>query len=198
MAPNANIINVPIESIERNQYETNYGEGIATVQRQFKDFDHYLTTRNPYPFTSSTYFTVDLISNTSPLQHTYTELEFARNIANASLVFGNIINVPNRTNGRITIDYSRLNRITQVAENDLDTSYDSLPDLVPNNDNLNRPIPIQHIQEQLKTKTKNSKNLFVKPTRPKQQFYNRSNKFKSKQFHSKNAQLQRKCKHTSR
>jgi hypothetical protein len=46
MAPNAQIFDVPIETIERNQFESNYGEGIETVQRHFNNFEQYLQARN--------------------------------------------------------------------------------------------------------------------------------------------------------
>ena len=45
MAPNAQIQNIPIESIERNQFETNYGEGRETIKRHFNNFEHYLQIR---------------------------------------------------------------------------------------------------------------------------------------------------------
>jgi hypothetical protein len=45
MAPNAQIQNIPIESIERNQFETNYGEGRETIKRHFNNFEHYMQIR---------------------------------------------------------------------------------------------------------------------------------------------------------
>ena len=45
MAPNAQIQNIPIESIERNQFETNYGEGRETIKRHFNNFEHYRQIR---------------------------------------------------------------------------------------------------------------------------------------------------------
>ena len=241
MAPNAHIINIPIESIERNQYEPNFGEGIETVPRRFNNFDHYLQTRRIDPFfiNSSNYYADDEINN------------FQQGVPR---VAGDMVSgLINRTNYQMQLSYVRQNiisieNLTLTDNNHLDDSYISLPDLIPCDDVLDtntiqssnvlntfltptqanillgiagfykRLFPqmlnnIYHfitnpysflktetnlriLFEKLENKTKQSRKLFVKPKRSKHPIVKTSNK--SSQCHSKKAQLQRKCKHSTR
>ena len=175
MAPNAHIINIPIESIERNQYEPNFGEGIETVLRRFNNFDHYLQTRRIDPFfiDSSNYYADDVL-DTNTIQ--------SSNVLNTFLT-------PTQANKLLGIAgfYRRL--FPQMLNN-------AFHFITNPNSFLKTETNIRILFEKLETKTKQSRKLFVKPKRSKHPIFKTSNK--SSQCHSKKAQLQRKCKHSTR
>ena len=65
MAPNANFVNIPIETYERNETENNFGEGVLSIPRTFLSYEQYRSSQSSH---------VEVQPRREPFQIDYTPL----------------------------------------------------------------------------------------------------------------------------
>lgn len=103
MAPNANIIEIPIETYGINEHESNFRQGTVTTHREFSSYEHYHQSHPSNQTTQSALY--PQTTNTHPpqtIQHTNDE------ISRLTFADDTFIRVPPRPT-RLTIDFSPLN-----------------------------------------------------------------------------------------
>ena len=165
--------------------ETNMNQTLEKEQKQFQDV---LVTRRIDPFfiDSSNYYADDSYISLSDLIPCNDILD--TNTIQSSNVLKTFL-TPTQANNILGIAgfYKRLfPQMLNNAFNFITNPYSF----------LKTETNLRILFEKLKTKTKQSRKLFVKPKRSKHPIVKTSNK--SSQCHSKKAQLQRKCKHSTR